>query len=194
MSAWQYILASLRQYRRLHLAVAAGVAVTTAVITGALLVGDSMRGSLGDLALKGLGRIDAVLTAEQPFREAMVDEWLAAPTLRVRGVKGVPLILTQGSAVFRDDAGEVRRAAQLQVVGAPHELWLFAPKRGPAPVEQGNRVALTANVAQELGVEVGDAVLLRLPITSSIPADSTLGEKEETAATRRLEVAAILDE
>jgi putative ABC transport system permease protein len=194
MSAWQYILASLRHYQRLHLAVAAGVAVTTAVITGALFVGDSMRGSLRDLAMQGLGRIDAVLTAEQPFREALVEEWLAAPTLRVRGAKGVPLILTQGSALFRDEAGEVRRAAQLHVVGAPPEFWLLAPKRSAGPVEQGNRAALTANVAAELGVNVGDAILLRLPTASSIPADSTLGEKEEMAATRRFEVAAILDE
>jgi putative ABC transport system permease protein len=194
MSAWQYILASLRHYRRLHLAVAAGVAVTTAVITGALLVGDSMRGSLRDLAMQSLGRIDAVLTAEPPFRDALVEEWLAAPTLRVRGAKGVPLILTQGSALFRDDAGDVRRAAQLPIVGAPPEFWLFAPKRSAAPVEQGNRAALTANVAAELGVKAGDAILLRLPTASSVPADSTLGEREETAATRRFEVAAILDE
>ncbi|HEX6963151.1 MAG TPA: ABC transporter permease, partial [Lacipirellula sp.] len=194
MSSWQYITASLRHYRRLHLAVAAGVAAATAVITGALLVGDSMRGSLRELALQGLGRIDAVLTAETPFREAMAQEWLKAPTLRARGAKGAPLILTQGSALFRDDQGEVRRAAQLQVVGAPPEFWLLALKRGAAPVERGNRVALTQNIADELGVEIGDAILIRLPIASSIPADSTLGEKEETAATRRLEVAAILDE
>ena len=61
MTAAIYIRASLRQYRRVHLAVALGVAVTTAVITGALLVGDSMRGSLRDLVLQGLGRVDTVL-------------------------------------------------------------------------------------------------------------------------------------
>src|SRR5687768_8429449 len=190
MSSWQYILASLRHYRRVHLAVAAGVAVATAVITGALLVGDSMRGSLRGLVMKSLGRIDAVLLAEHPFREAMVDEWLAAPTLITRGTKAVPLMLTQGSAVFRTDAGDVRRAAQLQVIGAPPEFWSLALERGAAPVERGNEIALAASVAEELGVTVGDALLLRLPASSSIPADSTLGEKEETAASRRFTVAA----
>ena len=68
MSPLGYIFASLWQYRRTHLAVAAGVAVATAVITGALLVGDSVRGSLRDLVLERLGNIETVLVAEQPFR------------------------------------------------------------------------------------------------------------------------------
>src|SRR5436189_6482736 len=74
MNAWRFILASLRHYRRIHLAVAAGVAVATAVLTGALLVGDSVRGSLRDLTLQRLGRIDTVVVAGQPFREALATE------------------------------------------------------------------------------------------------------------------------
>ena len=61
MDAWRFILASLRHYRRIHLAVALGVAVATAVLTGALLVGDSVRGSLRDLTLQRLGRIDSAI-------------------------------------------------------------------------------------------------------------------------------------
>ncbi|WP_428306085.1 FtsX-like permease family protein [Lacipirellula sp.] len=186
MNSWTYIAASLRQYRRVHLAVAAGVAVTTAVITGALLVGDSMRGSLRDLALGSLGRIDSVLIAEHPFRE----QGLLAEDA---DVEAAPLLLTQGSALFRDKEGQSHRAAQLQVLGVTPEFWQFAEPPMQSPVERGNQIALTADVADELGVAVGDAVLLRIPIMKSIPADSTLGEKEETAATRRLTVSAILD-
>src|ERR1051326_349320 len=74
MSAWQFILASLRHYRRIHLAVAAGVAVATAVLTGALLVGDSMRGSLRDLTLERLGLIDCAVVAAHPFRAELAKE------------------------------------------------------------------------------------------------------------------------
>lgn len=186
MNFWTYIRASLRQYRRVHLAVAAGVAVTTAVITGALLVGDSMRGSLRDLALGSLGRIDQVLIAEHPFRE----QGLLAEDAKL---EPAPLLLTQGSALHRAGDGEVRRAAQLQVLGVNDQFWKLAETPMTPPIERGNQIALTADVAEELGVKVGDAVLLRIPIVESVPADSTLGEKEETAATRRLTVAAILD-
>jgi len=183
---WTYIVASLRHFRRIHASVAAGVAVTTAVITGALLVGDSMRGSLRDLALGSLGRIDEVLIAEHPFRET----GLLADDVQA---EAAPLLLTQGSALYRADDGEVRRAAQLQVLGVNDKFWKLAEPPMTPPIERGNQIALTTDVAAELGVKVGDAVLLRIPIVESIPADSTLGEKEETAATRRLTIAAILD-
>jgi hypothetical protein len=145
-----------------------------------------MRGSLRDLALGSLGRIDDVLIAEHPFRETglLADDAQA---------EAAPLLLTQGSALYRADDGEVRRAAQLQVLGVNDEFWKLAEPPMAPPIERGNQIALTADVAKELGVKVGDAVLLRIPIVESIPADSTLGEKEETAATRRLTVVAILD-
>jgi len=65
------IRSSLWHYRRVQLATVAGVAVATAVVTGALLVGDSLRGSLRGLTLERLGRIESVLVAEHPFREKM---------------------------------------------------------------------------------------------------------------------------
>ena len=55
---------------------ALGVAVATAVLTGALLVGDSVRGSLRDLTLQRLGRIDSALVTGHFFR-ALADELAA---------------------------------------------------------------------------------------------------------------------
>ena len=49
MNRWRLILRSLLYHGRTNLAVAAGVAAATAVLTGALLVGDSMRGSLREI-------------------------------------------------------------------------------------------------------------------------------------------------
>ena len=195
MTSWTYIRASLRQYCRIHLAVAAGVAVATAVITGALLVGDSVRGSLRGLALESLGRIDTVILAEHPFRAALADEMHADRTLESLDLDAAPVLLTQGAAVVRGQGGEVRRAAGLQVFGVPPKFWSFALEPGvDSPPIAGNEAALIAPVAKELGVEVGDTILLRLPLVGSVPADSTLGEKEETSAARRLRVAAILPE
>src|SRR5688500_13035669 len=74
MTPSRFIIASLRHYRRIHLAVALGVMVATAVLTGALLVGDSMRGSLRDLTLERLGRVDSVLVAGHLFRAVLADE------------------------------------------------------------------------------------------------------------------------
>jgi len=56
MSVWQVIGNSLRHHWRIHAAVAFGVAAATAVLTGALIIGDSVRGSLRHLVLDRLGK------------------------------------------------------------------------------------------------------------------------------------------
>src|SRR5258705_7246148 len=74
MTTWQVVTKSLRFHWRIHVAVALGVMAATAVLTGALLVGDSVRGSLRHLTLDRLGRIDAVLVTPRFFRAALADE------------------------------------------------------------------------------------------------------------------------
>ena len=69
MSALTLILRSLTHHLRINAAVALGVAAATAVLTGALLVGDSVRGSLRHLALDRLGQIESVLLTVMPSRE-----------------------------------------------------------------------------------------------------------------------------
>ena len=76
--------------------------------------------------------------------------------------------------------GLARRAAQLEVIGAPPEFWSLGANGAAAPTLDRRDVALTAAVAAELGVAVGDAILLRLPIAGSVPADSTLGAVKRT--------------
>ena len=56
MTIATFILRSLRFYWRTHLGVLAGVAVTAAILTGSLVVGDSVRFTLKQLALARLGR------------------------------------------------------------------------------------------------------------------------------------------
>ena len=64
-------LRGLTHFWRANLAVALGAAVASTVLTGALLAGDSVRGSLADLTLERLGGIDAALVAEGFFRERL---------------------------------------------------------------------------------------------------------------------------
>src|SRR5690606_15699057 len=79
MRPFDYIAANLRHHWRMHLAVIAAVAVATAVLTGALLMGESVRGSLRDLTLERLGRIDQALVTQQFFRQKLAEELKATP-------------------------------------------------------------------------------------------------------------------
>ena len=71
-NAFRYALRSLWHYRRVNLAVLLGVLVATAVLTGALIVGDSVRGSLRRLTIERLGQIDQILLADHFFHQDLV--------------------------------------------------------------------------------------------------------------------------
>ena len=97
MSSFRLILASLLHHWRTNCAVACGVAVGTAVLAGALLVGDSMRGSLRHLTLDRLGRIDEVLVADRFFRTELADELGRQPGFQERFSAAAPAIILRAS-------------------------------------------------------------------------------------------------
>src|SRR3954452_16396163 len=78
---------NLAYHWRGNLAVLLGVAVGSAVLTGALLVGDSLRGSLRARVERQLGGIDAVLLLSRPVRADLADglPGNVAPVLLVPG-------------------------------------------------------------------------------------------------------------
>ena len=106
---------SLIYFWRIQLAVLLGAAVATAVLTGALLVGDSVRGSLRDLTLDRLGRIDYALASERFFREGLATDL----SRKLEGEaqfhrETVPAILLNGAAV---NASTKARASRVQIQG-----------------------------------------------------------------------------
>ena len=82
------ILRSLTFHAKSHLGVILGAAVGAAVLIGALIVGDSMRGSLRDMALARLGKIDhAMVTNDRLFREQL------ATDMNSEQVTAVPVLM-----------------------------------------------------------------------------------------------------
>ena len=73
------MLRGLIHHWRINAAVLVAVAVSSSVLTGALLVGDSVRGSLRDLTLDRLRQVDLALVAERFFREEVAAELAQAP-------------------------------------------------------------------------------------------------------------------
>ena len=69
MTPFRLLLRNLLYHWRGNLAVFLGVVVGAAVLTGSLLVGDSLRGSLRDLTLQRLGWVDDALVGGHFFRE-----------------------------------------------------------------------------------------------------------------------------
>src|SRR3954453_4436832 len=75
MTFTRLLLRNLLFHRRGNLAVLLGVAVGAAVLTGALLVGDSLRGSLRDRALERLWWVDRAMVGGRFVRQDLADRF-----------------------------------------------------------------------------------------------------------------------
>ena len=71
MTLGRLLLRSLFYHWRGNSAVLLGVAVGTAVLTGALIVGDSLRGSLRALTEQRLGWVDQAMVTGRFFRDEL---------------------------------------------------------------------------------------------------------------------------
>lgn len=203
MALLQLALRGLTYHWRVNVAVALGVAAATAVLTGALLLGDSVRGSLRAMTLERLGRIDEMLVVDQFFREQLVTELAGDPGFAQHYDQAVGVMLFPQATVELREGDRVARSANVLVVGSPSapdvaagaSFWSFEedagrrPRRNPGPDE----IILNQTLADELRACVGDAVTVRLPKPQDVPADSPLGKKsDQIRSFPRLKVIEIL--
>jgi len=182
---------NLRYHWRGNLAVLLGVAVGSAVLTGALLVGDSLRGSLRAKAERQLGGVDAAAFLPRPIRAAVAD-----------GLPGktAPVLLLPGS-VQKDVPGDptapyLGRVTILGVderfkpAGAGDDLdWAATPKAGRvAPIVLSHRVAAALQVGK------GDRVRVGVQRASDLPRSSSLAKRAaaDVTAAEPFVVAAVL--
>ena len=168
--------------------VALGVAIATSVIVGALLVGDSMRGSLRELTSERLGKIDSVIVPGGFFSVDSIEKRVGLSK------DAVAPVLLFDQAVIESTGDVIRRSGAVQVIGCDSSFWQM-DSTGIVPAVELNdeSVVVSAALANDLGVAVGDQVTVRLPVEQAVPADSPLGRKDvQTEGIPRLKVAEIL--
>ena len=177
MTTARLILRSATYHWRTNLAVILGVGTAVAVLAGALVVGDSVRGSLRDIALGRLGRTVSVLTVASFVREELATE------IAARGGAAAPMVVATG-IVTHEASG--RRAASVNVYGVDERFWSFHGLDVPEGVQ------VSPALARELAVQSGDVLLARLQRPSEIPLESLFGRRDEVGRTVRLTVGGVL--
>ncbi len=192
MTRLHLILLSLRHFWRMNLAVACGVAVGTAVLTGALLVGDSMQGSLRDLVLGGLGNIDQVLVADHFFREQLAGADQSPTRKREGPNSGVaaPVIL-EIAGVEAADRESPSRVDQVNLIGCDEHFWQLG-SGGPRKPPGRDEIIINEPLARLLNVKEGGSVLVNIAKPGAIPAESAMGRKRASLDTMRLRVAQVI--
>lgn len=189
LSSYSMVAAGVKHNWRTALAVALGVAIATSVIVGALVVGDSMRGSLRELTSERLGAVDTVIAPGGFFSAGR-----AAETLDVAPENLATIILFDRAVAESSGGDDTRLAGAVQVIGCDPAFWnLDVSGINPKTMPGEDSVVLTESLAGELGVAVGDQVTVRLPVEQAVPADSPLGRRDvATEGIPRLTVVDIL--
>ncbi len=169
--------ASLIHFWQIHLAVALCTAVATGVLAGALIVGNSVRGSLKAVTLERLGTIEHALLADRFFSP----ELLRRPDM-------VPAMLLNGTVVVPDAQ---TRASKVNIHGINPDFFQFWEDSSIPHLNQMSRapfpsVVINTALQAELNVQVGDAVLINLPRGSDISPDFLLGRRETSAVIQTL--------
>ena len=187
MSLWRLAKQSLSFYWRTNLGVLLTVVVSTAILTGALVVGDSVRHSLKMMVKARLGKTQIALVPQNRFfTTGLANELseelktLAAPVLRVRGMIA--------------DNNDKRRANRIEVLGVDERFFTVGAAQNPFGNDREEGVVLNEQLATRLKVAMGDEVLLRIEKPSVMSRDLPVSPDSDLSVAFRLTVGAIATE
>lgn len=177
MSSLRLILRSLRHYRWINLSVLGGVALTSAILSGALVVGDSVRESLRRNAEARLSGIGPVFFGGERFFTSGLAERVAASLGTDEIV--APLLQIEGTASNREGG---RRVNQVQIVGVDERFWKLSLAGGaPEGFLEDRWIGINETLADRLGARIGDTLIVRIEVPGALSKDAPLsGESEQT--------------
>lgn len=157
---FRLLLQTLLYHWRGNLAVLLGVAVGSAVLTGALLVGDSLQGSLRARALRQLSEVDYALVAPRFFRRQLASEIAASI------YDGIDPIILFRTTVANDDGTQAR---DVTILG--DQLYGFDGE--PQVIVMPNK-----ELARILGLTNQSTLQVRLTKPSPVPRETVLARKD----------------
>ena len=216
MTFWQLIRRNLSFHARAHLGVVLGAAIGSAALIGALVVGDSVRESLTDMALRRLGSIRfALATQDRLFQSSLGPRLSVVPppepmrfsTFRRFGDSEFTPFWPYSSAlalpgiVSRQDGAA--RANRVTVLGVDATTWPhLAAWGGLSPAwrdsgleptwERGETALVNETLARQLAAREGDEIIVRVRKPSALGLDAAISPRNEDATAIRLKVGPIL--
>jgi len=176
MKPSRLIFKSLCYYWKPYSAAVIGLAVATTVVTGALVIADSVKSTLRHNALSRLGSIRSALVAPRFIPIA-------------RDPNATPAILLRGSAMTDEGVASV---TDVQVLGI--DTWFGKAFGSPMHLPGDGQCVLNRRLADELGAKEGQDVLISVPLQSQAPVSSLFGRKgiSDQRSLLRVSVAKIL--
>jgi len=189
VTRWRFVFRSLCHYWRTHAFIVLGIAVATAVITGSLLVGDSMAASLRESVLQRLGSIQHVLLTPHYFPSSLASRLTDQPALKGKN-KSAAAILTQGAARCADRELAI---SKVSVLGVDDHYWQLFPGAMPPP-QAPAAAAINQALADDLHLKPGMDILVSVDRSGMVSNDVLFAKRrrDETLTVLRLQISAII--
>lgn len=185
MTLGTLLVRSLRFFRRTHMGILSGAAVGTAILTGALIVGDSVRYSLARLARARLGTTEyAIVSQDRYFRKVLAD------SMQKRlGTRVAPLLMLNGIVSTREQGARVNR---VQALGVGERFWRIGGISNPFTGMGEDEAVVNHRLAKGLDLQPGDEFILRVGKESVMPGDMPFASEDSRTVAHRLLVRAVL--
>ena len=163
----------------------AGTVISTAVLTGALVVGDSLRYSLGRLADIRLGEAHFAIMAKDRF----FSQQLAGKLEEKVKASVVPVLQLDGIAVNTEKNLQIN---SIDVVGVDQhfmKLW-----KSTLPQPQDDEAILSRNAARKLNLHEGEEFLLKIHKQAKASENAPFVSEKEPLVVLRLKVKSIAED
>jgi putative ABC transport system permease protein len=181
MNPRKLIIRSLFHFYKRNLLLSLGIAISTAVLTGALIVGDSVKYSLQQIVGQRLGSITHTMQSGDRYFTADLSE-------EIRSAYGIPVssvLLLEGIAVA--DGGQMR-LNDIQVAGVDSLFDVMAGQDHFYSRLGGDSVYISSNIAVRLNLEPGDEFLLRMTRASLVPLNAPFVSDADNTVSLRVAV------
>ncbi len=187
MNFRKLVFRSLVHYRRTHRWVVLGTMVSTAILVGAFVIGDSVRYSLRQIVFDRLGKTEFALSSgDRFFRTQLADDLSKALNTNV-----APLLQTRGMAIAD---GGARRVNRIQVLGVDARFGLLGDSQDIYGSISSDETIINRYLADRLGVREGDEILLRAEKLDAMPKDAPLALDTDTSLARRFRIKTVVSD
>jgi len=161
--------------------------ISTAILVGAFVIGDSVRYSLRQIVFDRLGKTEFALSAgDRFFRTELADD-----LSKVLHTHVAPLLQTRGIAVAE---GGARRINRIQVLGVDTRFGQIGDSQDIYSSISPDEAIVNHHLAARLGVRAGDEILLRAEKLDAMPKDAPLALDTESSLARRFKVKTVVSD
>src|SRR4030042_640957 len=159
------------------------VALLSAIISGSLFTGHSVRESLRKSAAEKLGNTEILISTGLRYHDASLSERISAQT----GEKAVPVLETEG---YCQNFSTGVTALNTKIYGITEDFWSFHGI-DKVTINTGT-VAVNSKLAEHLGISEGDEIIMKFRDTDPVPDNAPFAPSKETDGSKVMKVEKVI--